>query len=183
MPYDVALKKAWKHLEDASVAGRHEVELLDDTYTVDCSTKTVLSLSCNIPAKDFLAILILHYLTGISKAPYAPSGTWISFKEIEGGEIYYPAYREGAIAPLIKKFGARPALLRDISPRIPCRVLTAGDAGIEVMTFKDILVRIIVWRGDEELGPDASILFDRNISTLFTMEDIAVFARFIAHSL
>jgi hypothetical protein len=130
-----------------------------------------------------LKILILHYLAGRAKGSHAPAGEWISFKEIEGGEIYYPAFREGAITPILRKYGKAPERLVDAAERLGGRRIAGGDCAIEITAFDNIRVKVIIWKGDEEFGPDAAILFDKNITDIFTMEDIVVLSRLIAHSL
>jgi hypothetical protein len=183
MTYEAAITKAWGDLERHSRSKRHSVALLGDTYDVDLEGETVVSNSCNVPTKDYLTILILHYLIGSLRNAYLPSGEWISFKEIAGGEIYYPAFRESAVKPLLRKYGDKPEGLRGALERFKGKKIEVGDVGIEIATFPDIFVRVVLWRGDEEFGPEASILFDRNITKIYTMEDVVVFSRFITHSL
>jgi hypothetical protein len=183
MPYEAALEKAWDELAGLAKAGRYCVPLLGDTYEVDMNARSVFSASCNVPAKEFLAILVLHYLAASLKKGYSPAGEWVSFKDITGGEIYYPAFREGAIKPILRKYGDRPEALLKAAERFRGRAVLSGDAAVELETFKDVPVRIMLWRGDDEFGPEATILFNRNITSLFTMEDVAVLARVIAHSI
>ena len=38
-------------------------------------------------------------------------------------------------------------------------------------------------RGDDEVGPEATMLFDRNITKIYPMEDVAVFSRVVVHQL
>ena len=78
MGYSVSLKKAWDAFREAKKA---HVRFLNDEYEVDFSKKTVFSLSCNIEAKDYYKILILHYLANEGKAQDIEKDRWISFKE------------------------------------------------------------------------------------------------------
>ena len=183
MSYDAALKKAWEDLEKIADAPSYSVSLLGDTYEVNRKEKLVLSNSCNIPAKEYLAILILHYLVGSLENKYAPCGEWVSFKDIEGGEIYYPAYKEGVIAHLLKKYGRNPEGLLSVLERFSGNRVDASDTAIELVTFPDIRVRIIVWKADEEFPPEATVLFDKNLSKLYTMEDISVFSHVVVNSI
>lgn len=183
MPYDTALAKSWEELGKLADKDAYTVELLGDTYELGVKERRSSSVSCNVPTKDFLTILLLHYLIGSLKGGFTPSGEWISFKDVENGEIYYPAFREGAIKPLLRKFGDNPKGILAALEKFKGKSIKEGDAGIEITTFKDMSVRIVLWKGDEEFGPEATLLFDRNIPKLFTMEDIVVFSRFVTHSL
>ncbi len=47
-----------------------------------------------------------------------------------------------------------------------------GDAGIEMDVFENVPVRVVVWSGDGEFLPEATILFDRSITEIFPTEDV-----------
>lgn len=182
MTYEAALTRAWQKLEEVAEGDRWSVSLLRDTYEISLKDKVIFSNSYNAPTKDYLTILLLHYLTGSLKQAYSPSGQWVSFKDIEGGEIYYPAFRESVIKPLLRKYGARPQDLLNALNRLNGKEIKEGDIGIEITAFPQINVRILLWKGDEEFGPEATILFDKNITRIYTMEDLVVFSRFITHN-
>lgn len=183
MTYEAAVKKGWADLEDLADSSSYAVTLLGDAYTVNLNDKTIFSNSCNAPAREYLGLLILHYLIGSLKGAYIPSGEWISFKEIEGGEIYYPAYRNSVIAPLLRKYGKSPENLFAALERFKGRKLDISDAAVELETFPEIKVRIVLWKADEEFGPEAGILYDKNLTRIYTMEDITVFSHFIVGNL
>lgn len=183
MPYQAAVIKAWEDLERLSENIRYTVALLGDTYDINVKERRVFSNSCNVPAKDYVAILLLHYLIGTSKNKYIPSGEWISFKEISGGEAYYPAFREGVIEPILRKYGSHPENLYSVAGRFKGEKIESTGMGIEIVIFPEVKVRIIIWPGDEEFGPEASMLFDKSLIRIYTMEDITVLSNFIAGSL
>ena len=183
MAYEVALTKAWKELSDIAADMRRQVRFMADTYDVDVAARTVSSLSCNIPAKDYFTIIMLHYLKKSLGGGYAATGEWISFKDIEGGEIYYPAFREGAIKPILRKYGLKPDAIVDAAVRLKGKRITDGDVGVEIPVFDDISVRIIIWKGDDEFAPEATMLYDKSIAKIFPTEDVAVLSRFIAYGL
>jgi hypothetical protein len=105
MSYDVAKNKAWEDLRNLNPVKSLAVKFLADEYTVDLENKTVMSLSCNAPAKDFYVILILHYL--IKKLQGLPqvTGEWLTFRELSEVEGYFDAFKKRSIDPLIRKFG------------------------------------------------------------------------------
>lgn len=183
MSHTAALEKAWKDLEMLSPGDRHEVKLLTDTYDVNIKERKIFSNSCNIPAREYLAILILHYLIGSLKNTYVPSGEWISFKQIEGGETYFPAFHKGVIEPLLRKYGKHPEGIFSALDRLGAEKIDISDTAIEVTAFPEIRVRIIMYKGDDEFEPEANILFDRSLAKIYSMEDITVFFHFIVSSL
>lgn len=169
MGYQQALEKAWHDLLAISHDGEtRAVKLLSGTYTVDLKNRTVFSDSCNIPAKEYTSIIILHYLAKklrLGNLP-PPSGEWIDFRQLEGGEGYYPAFKKRTIDKILKKYGSSP---KDIS--------------MVIQVLESVPMLITASKADEEFGPDANILFDKTISTIFCTEDIVVLTEIVAHYL
>ena len=187
MPYDAAINKAWGELEKLSQVDKYKVKLLKCTYEVDLKLKSItLAPSTAAVTENHLVILLLHYLIGSSvplKEQKGLSGEWISFKEIEGGEAYYPAFYNSVIKPLLIRYGDNPESIYSAVTALNGRRLTEGDVSVEFVTFQDVRVRIIFWKADSEFGPEANILFDKNITKIYSMEDIAVFAHFVVSQL
>ncbi len=182
MGYEVAINKAWEDLARYNI-GKDSVRFLGDEYLLDAQNKKVISLACNVPAKDFTAILILHYLAQRGKGLPALTGEWVSFKEMSGVEGYSAAFRKRAIEPIIRKYGARPEGVLSVLDRLPGKKVNQGDIGIVLEAFKDVPVLVTLWGPDDEFGPEANMLFDRNISQVFCIEDVVVLAGLVAGSL
>lgn len=166
MSYEIAKNKAWEDLRNLKPAKNLAVKFLADEYTIDSENKQVISLSCNVPAKDFYAILILHYL--IKKLQGLPqvTGEWRTFRELSGVEGYFDAFKKRAIDPIVRKCDKK-----------------AQDTAVTVDAFVGVPVLIKIWKADEEFGPDANIYFDRSIKDIFCIEDIVVLAGIVASSL
>ena len=166
MGYEAALKKAWEDLAKLKPGKNLSVKFLADEYDIDMQARKVISVSCNIPAKDFAAILILHYLARKLSGLPSVSREWLNFRELSGVEGYSGAFRKRCIEPLIRKYGN--------SPR---------DMEFLVDAFEGVPALVKIWRKDEEFGADANIFFDATIKDIFCTEDIIVLAGLIAASL
>jgi hypothetical protein len=180
MGYDAAIQKAWLELANLKPQKNLSVKFFADEYSVDVEAQKVLSLSCNVPAKDFVAILILHYLIEKLKGMPGLTGEWISFKELAGGESYYPAFRKRAIEPILRKYGHKPENIFSCLERLPAKKVKQADAAIAVDTFEGVPALVELWAGDDEFEPEANMLFDKNISKVLCTEDVAVLAGFVA---
>lgn len=168
MGYGQALAGAWGSIGRLKVKGRFEVKLLSNIYTIDTGTSSITPEPTKAPPKEYTSIILLHYLArslSAEKLP-EPTGEWIDFRQINGAEGYYPAYRKRTIECLIKKHGR---LAEDIKRIV--RVLEGVDFMIKVS------------RADEEFGADAAILYDRSIEKIFCVEDIVVLTEMVVHSL
>ncbi len=185
MAYGKTLEKAWNELAGLSEKPRFSIHLLSDTYDIDLSGRTILSVSCNVPAKDHVAIILLHYLRQKLTLGALPqkSGEWIDFNQLEGGDAYYPAFKKRTIGHLVKKYGTNPAALFDLSGRLPIKQVNRGDVGVIIQALEGVDILVTMEAADEEFGPGANILFDSSIKSIFCTEDIVVLTEFVIHSL
>jgi len=168
MSYKQALEGAWNTIEKLTNKNRFEITFLSGSYVVDTGTKSIILESTNAPAKEYTAIIILHYLAK-SLSPeklHEPTGEWIDFSQIKGAESYYPTYRKRTIERLIERYGQGP-----------------GDINKLINIFKNVEFMIKVTIADEEFGADAAILYDRSIEQIFCVEDIVVLTEIVVHSL
>ncbi len=184
MGYEIALNKAWKEIKELASSSKYTVAFLTDTYEVRVNDQLVLLEPSGTPAKEEVAVLILHYLIGILKHGYHQSGEWISFKDIWGGESFFPAYRKSTIEPLIEMLQRdSEGLLRTLVDRFKGRIVEGGDVSVELEAFPDVFIRVVIWNGDDEFLPEAIILFDKALTDILITEDIAALLYFLVCSL
>ncbi|MFH1457569.1 MAG: DUF3786 domain-containing protein [Candidatus Omnitrophota bacterium] len=183
MSYDIAINKAWEELGKLKSAKDLSVKFLADEFTVDFENRKVLSLSCNAPAKDFTAILILHYLAKKLEGLPSLTGEWLGFKELSGIEGYKDAFKKRSLEPIIRKYGKNPQELLSVLDRLPGKRVDQADMAIVLEAFEGVPVMVLMWRPDEEFGPEANMLFDKSISGIFCTEDIVVLAGIVASQL
>lgn len=119
-----------------------------------------------------LQILILHYLEGGDKTHLA--NRLVTFREFEGGAIYYPAFKARTIDVIVKEFGDKPELLRRIGEAMKGEPLQVGSVGFKVDFFPKVPVVVVLWLGDEEVPAAANMLFDANTGKVLPTEDISV---------
>jgi hypothetical protein len=183
MGYEAALKKGWEDLAILAAPKHLSVKFMADEYALDLENKSVFSLSCNVPAKDFLSILILHYAAQKLKGLAPLSGEWVTFQELSGIQGYYQAYHKRSIEPIIRKYGSNPDALKEVLGRLPGKLSEGGDVSIAIEAFALVPVLIKLWKADSEFGPDANLYFDASIKNIFCIEDIVVLAQLVAGQL
>lgn len=155
---------------------------LDRSYRIswpDCGFKDADVSQREVPIQE--QVLILHYLMGAIDPD--PSGNWIAYREIPGASFYFSAFVKRAIDPLkavfgqnIKGFIAAAGVLGGID-------CGSGDAGYEFRVFPKVPLRLILWEGDAEFGPEANILFDDSAGRMLSAEDAAWLAGMLVYSL
>jgi hypothetical protein len=179
MGYEISLRLAWDELDFLALEDC-TVSLLGEDYHVKRSQRTILREGGQ-PTGEMEAVLILHYLLGIARSGYSPSGEWISFKEAPGGTTFWPALEESTIMPLtqaLQTLGQEQTALMQKQWRR--RLVEGGDIAVEVETFPGILVQVLFWKGDDELPPQATMLFDQSLTQIYCTEDVAVLLMAVA---
>ncbi|MDW7674741.1 MAG: DUF3786 domain-containing protein [Bacillota bacterium] len=121
-------------------------------------------------------ITILHYLNNGGAGKAINSDNLISFKELPGGAIYIVPFTNRAIKPLIKMFGNSPEKLITVAQKWEGGQATFGDYSIFIPVFPKVTITYVIWAGDEEFPPNATILFNQSIVNYLPTEDVAVIA-------
>lgn len=117
-------------------------------------------------------ILVLHYLERASGAPL--SGKLVGFDQLAGGRFYGSAFRKRTETPLARIFAPAPARLAEVAASLGGAPADHGDASAILWPFPRVPMTLIVWTGDEELPPNAKVLFDDTAESYLSTEDIAV---------
>ncbi|HEC69408.1 MAG TPA: DUF3786 domain-containing protein [Candidatus Omnitrophica bacterium] len=183
MGYELALVKAYLELESLTSEKKFSVKLLADEYEVDLENKRIFSLACNVPAKDYLGVLLLHYLIRKVKGLPSLKGAWISFRQLPGGEGYFPAFTKRVIRPLLRKYKDNPERLLELTKRFKAEREGYPDLSISLEVLERVPFLITLQRGDEEFTPLANLLFDGSIKDIFSTEDVVVLSEFVARNI
>jgi len=175
MSYEISLKMAWDELAALATESEYHVVFLSDRHLVRLSEKSILSEPSGNSADEVSSVLVLHYLIGILKCGFHPRGEWISFKETRDGKLFWPAFQKSAIEPLVQIFShERERLERNLMEDLGGRMAEGGDLAIELAAFPGVMVRLVFWQGEDGLPPEASLLFDRGLTRIYSTEDVAV---------
>jgi hypothetical protein len=123
-------------------------------------------------APIWLSILVLHYLNNADGR--VPTGTLKHFREFKEGHFYEPAFNRRTKEILVQVFGHGPELMKKAALKLNGKIINTGDAAVELVYFPYLPVTCILWAGDEEFPPEASVLFDETANLFFSAEDMAV---------
>lgn len=182
-----ALELAWKAISrmdvcniakdlDAIVSGHPDmlrVAMLNDECFVDTKSRAISYGAVDGPeVPRYLQVLLLHYLAGATNAQL--TNRLISFRELEGGAVYYSAFKARAIDPLVKEFGLRPELLKRVASEMNAEPIGVGSVGLKLSFFDRLPVAVILWLGDVEVSASANILYDASAAKILPTEDLTV---------
>ncbi len=149
------------------------LRIMDKECAIDLGARTMTYLGPGgqeVP--PHLQILVLHYLEGADRAQLA--NRLVTFRDFEGGAIYYPAFKARTLDVIVKEFGEKPDLLRGIGEAMRCEHIDVGSVGFKVDFFPRTPVVVVLWLGDEEVPAAANMLFDANTGKVLPTEDISV---------
>lgn len=192
--YEDAINLAWKDLAHRDInelsrisgvpidseKGHFILTFLEDEYHISLSQKTVRSADGQ-DVYSFLAVLLLHYLVNVKDVDL--TGKLLSFRELEGGDVYYTAFCARGIDKITAEFGSEPKLLKEVGEKLGAKESKHGDVSIILDVFPKIPVTVILWEGDSEVKASSNILFDSSIKELLPTEDVAVIGSFVASAL
>lgn len=152
-------------------------------HRVDLDTGVVVRLGADGPASvgTTTAVLVLHHL--LHAAPRPPTGRLVSFRDLRGVSGYWPTFRKRAVLPVLRAFASRPEALVEAGLALGGERASFGDAATTLRIFPFVPVTYVVWRGDEEIPSEASILFDETVASWLPGEDIVLAASFGAYAL
>jgi len=158
------------------------VPFLGTEYRVEIHPQTDIrkvnsSEEVSIPDK----ILIAHYLLGA--AGRKSTGKLITFRQIPDGHFYFEAFQRRARDPFANFFGNNERLFVKCAEMMGAVPVEIGDFGMDFPVFPHIHVQLVLWLGDEEFPPDATILFDESIQRILPVEDIAVMSGSLVYRL
>jgi hypothetical protein len=126
------------------------------------------------PARLGDHILVLHYL--LCDVPLEPTGEWITFRDMPGGQFYWQPFLSRSINPLLARIGNNIELLQERLKRFDWQPTGGGDFAAVINGIGKLDAMLVYNLGDEEFGPAAQILFDACMKRVYVTEDIAQFA-------
>jgi hypothetical protein len=156
------------------------VPFLGESYAVDLEEGKVLQ-DGKTPAREDKGLIVLHYLIGAMALE--PSGNLISFRELQGGDVYWAAYEGRSIRRIQDFFGDRAEALSEAVSGMEHKRAGLGDAGYTIKALPKVPVTVVVWRGDDEIPSAANVLWDDTVKYILHTEDVAVLGGIVASEL
>lgn len=185
-PHEDAAEAAWAGLERQNLIGlaadsggsprpdskQIVLRVLDKDCVIDFKHRTIsYDHGDKGPVRGDLRILVLHYLHGSGNAQLA--NKLVTFREFEGGALYYSAFKARTIDFLVRAFGQKTEVLRQIGDAIRAEPMHMGDVSFKTYFFPKMPVVVVIWLGDEEVPTSANVLFDANAGKILPTEDIS----------
>lgn len=117
-------------------------------------------------------VLILRYLLNAQGVP--PMGTTVAYRDIQGGNHYFKSFEGRCLKRFAFTFNFNPDGLKRAMEKIGAKPQRFGDLSYRFELINNMYLTVILWLGDGEFPPESQILFDKNITSGFDAEDLAV---------
>jgi hypothetical protein len=141
----------------------------------------VVTTAAGDEVDDHLAILLLLYL--VEATGPAVEGHWVAFEQLSGGAGYIGSFRGRCLMPFLRTFGSRPEALLPAAESLDASPLAMGDAAVSIPGLPRVPIAFVLWRGDDEFPPSASLVFDASIGGYLDAEAATVLAELATHAL
>jgi hypothetical protein len=85
---------------------------------------------------------------------------------------------------MINTFGDQPDQLSSLAKEFfGANLSSIGDGSVVIQALPKIPITLVIWKGDEEVSSDGTILFDSSIKDILSAEDISELTSMIVYSL
>lgn len=184
--YKVAYYNEWKTLQKRDFKNVEEIrnvtydedkkefyiKVFNREYILNCNDETIRRSDDNqIPSAE-TGVMILNYLS-FTENNIDKTNKWVSLKEIpNGGMMFYPAFYKSSIVSLINTFGYDSSKLRKCGENLGGKEIKMGDVAFEFEVFPKVFCRAVIWEGDDEISPSATLLFDSSVQYMMHVESI-----------
>jgi hypothetical protein len=98
----------------------------------------------------------------------------VSYRDFEGGALYYQAFKTRTIDFLVREFGQKPEVLKQIGDAIRAEPMSMGSVSFKSYFFPKMPVVVVLWLGDDEVPASANLLFDANAGRIMPTEDLSI---------
>ncbi len=182
VPFDYAREKLKKldphtisnlsNISFNSDSNKFTLNFFDRQYIIDYPSGEVWNDDGSLCKNFELKILIIRYLINANGVPR--TNKYVTFKEIPGGNVYYPNFLNRTLSRLSEVFTSQIDRYKLFMENIGAEKVDMGDLAYKFTYMGNTSMIFILWFGDDEFPSNSNILFDSNIVCYFNAEDLAV---------
>lgn len=161
--------------------GELRLRLFDKGYRIPHPELVVYEEEGGGPAPEELQALLLDYLRCADGTK--PTGEWLAFRELEGGQFYYRAFQGYSGDHLARNLGNDLEGLRRAAELLGGKPLELGDLSFKFAVLPHLWMAVVYWQGDEEFPPRASVLIDAAAARYLPLDGLAILGRWLCAKL
>ncbi|HEX3031372.1 MAG TPA: DUF3786 domain-containing protein, partial [Bacillota bacterium] len=165
-----------------SEKGEFSLTSLGHTFKVTFPEGKVTFQQSGVPPLFSWQLIMLNYLGRADGTPLTRIP--ISYRELENGQVFFPAFQRESIQPLASRFAANQKdQLTYAFQTLGAQMDSQADVSGLFWFLPRFPVQVKIWLPDEEMGGSANILYDAAANCYLHTEDIAVAGNLITNFL
>jgi hypothetical protein len=129
---------------------------------------------------SLLELLVLVYL--LNATPHTLNHEMISVKDFKDAHFFQGPHTLET-APLLERYGNDPEGFERAAENLGGEVIDFADVAYRFLPLPKIPLYYLLWVGDEEFGPNLSVLFDRSIERHLSADAIWGLANLVSDAL
>ncbi len=162
--------------------GTLRLTLFWEAYTIQPANWTICRGDTGDEPSEFTQALILTYL--VTADGTAPSGRWISYRDLPDGMFYAQAFRGYAEQRLARELGNEGlSRFRAAAAALHGTPIEIGDAGYAFPVLPRVHLGAVYWLGDEDFPSRTSILFEDTAPHYMSTDGLAVLGSHLVNAL
>lgn len=162
--------------------GKFTIPLFNRSFTVSFPDGEVEKVGGETPPFKLLEILLMHYL--INADGTGASGTWITYRQLPGANLFADRFTNLVSRPMLESFGNDAEGLRQAGLDIGGQPMDrSGDVAFRFLALPRIPMGCILYLGDEEMSTSITVLFDDAASHYLPTEDLTILASLLHSAL
>ena len=170
--FDPREMSAKSHCPYDPETGVFEIEVLGETYHVHYPGGEVDNAEGEAFDNYSVKIIMLRYLMNAVQAKQTDE--YLSYKEFPDGPLYYPNFYQRCLQVFANIGNEKPEVLKQYMETLKAVSLEKGDCSWQLTVMPGVKLAFIFWFGDEEFEPEAQILFEKSLTQVFNIKDLAI---------
>ncbi len=176
------LKRKIAKIDLSASAQRLGERFSNEKLTIKClgkdfSVDTNGNISTDLHVHSWIAVPVLNYILEGAGTPV--SGTWIPFRELEGGKTWYRLFAQRCEKPLKKVADTYTDLFEDMIHLFNGRQVEKhyrSDISLVLHPLPKVPLLICYWKPEDDLESDLNIFFDSKVEENLKIESIYTLA-------
>lgn len=130
---------------------------------------------------SYLEVCLIRYL--LNECFYKPSGELVPFRGLPGGNFYAPVLAKRTTDLICRIYKNDEDKLENSLKKLKAVFKNASNIYAEINIIGGIDLVFTYTLGDEEFPPNAAILFDKNISQVFSLDEVSALSTYFSMEL
>ena len=163
--------------------GTYEIDIFNRTFCINCAGRNITLAAPSFTGSHDarLELPLLKYMAGAQ--PLSGEPAWASPRDLPGGAQFFTGTHAVPVKKIIAVFGEDRDRFSAACLKLGGSPVSYGDAGFVLRLFPRFPVQVLLWLGDDEFPPRASMLVDKNAHLQMPLDAILSALAYVEYSI